>query len=424
MPTVDSATPQREPAIPPPVGTASVQSSPPGTRLIHRTRPSILIVFDTRFEESRAVLKGIVAYERSHGPWSFFLDDYQKSEADPTWVAGRHWNGVISRHTSPSLAQRCAEHGLPLVDLNDGPPIPGVPKIRPDNIAVGHQGAEHLIERGFTSLAFCSQASDLWASERRDGFSEAAKLAGHTVFVHELQDNGNTHPSWDETRVSGLVQWLRSLPKPVGVMACNDLHAQNIISAAHQAGLLVPEEVAVLGANNDITRCEMVYPYLSSVAMNHFRSGYLAAETLDQLMMGVKPDSFDVRIDPLEVVTRQSTDLFAIRDRCIASALAFIRERACSGVTVEQVLQHASASRSLLEKKFREHLGMSPHAVIRKMRVTKIKQLLYETDYPLKKIAELTGFEHVEYMCVLFKRATGISPGEYRKRQQAKVPKQ
>lgn len=403
-------------------GVHSPQAGPSNLRQ-RRTRPGILIVFDTRLEESRTVLKGISAYERSHGPWSFFLDDYQKTEIDPTWLTGRRWDGVISRHTSPQLARVCTELGIPLVDLNDGPPLPAIPKIRPDNTAVGHLGAEHLIERGFTNLAFCGQPSDLWACERRDGFLEASRLAGHTVHLHEVDEDDTTRPTWDEQRLAGLAAWIRRLPKPVGVMACNDMRAQNIISAAHQAGLLVPEEVAVLGANNDLTRCELVYPYLSSVAMNHFRSGYLSAETLDLLMRGGSPARLDVRVEPLEVVTRQSTDLFAISDRSIAAALAFIREHACRGVTVEQVLQHAAASRSLLEKKFREHLGMSPHAVIRKVRLARIKHLLYETDYPLKKIAELTGFEHVEYMCVLFKRATGISPGEYRKRQQAKVPK-
>lgn len=367
------------------------------------------------------MLRGIASYERAHGPWSFFLDDENKAETNLRWITSKPWQGVICRHTNEAVAQACAERHIPLVDLNDSPPLPGVPKIRPDNVAVGHEGAEHLIERGFTDLGFCGFKNDGWSCERRDGFIEAAKLAGHPVHLLDVEYPGNLTPFWDAEQAERLAAWLKSLPKPVGIMGCNDMRAQHIINAAHLVGLLVPEEVAVLGANNDTVRCELVYPYLSSVGMNHFRSGVLAAETLDLLMQGKKPEFEDLRIDPLEVTTRQSTDLFAIKDKSMAAALAYIREHACEGIDVEQVVQHAAASRSLLEKKFREHLGASPHSVIRKLQVSKIKQLLYETDYPLKKIAELTGFEHVEYMCVLFKRMTGFSPGEYRTRQQGGV---
>ena len=121
------------------------------------------------------------------------------------------------------------------------------------------------------------------------------------------------------------------------------------------------------------------------------------------------------------MVTRPSTDVLAIEDKSIATALSFIRERACQGISVEQVVQHAFTSRSQLEKKFRRHLDHSPQAEIRRVQVAKIKQLLLETNFPLKNIAALTGFEHVEYMCVVFKRLAGDSPGEYRKKNRGKV---
>ena len=199
------------------------------------------------------------------------------------------------------------------------------------------------------------------------------------------------------------------LPKPAGVMACNDLRAQQLIAVAHASGLLVPEEVAILGANNEPIRCELAYPPLSSVSPNAFQSGYRAAEMLAQLMAGQTPESVDVRIEPLGVATRPSTDVLAIEDRSVAAALNLIRQRACLGVTVDEVVRHAHASRSQLEKKFRRHLGRSPQAEIRRVQVAKIKQLLVDTDYPLKKIAELAGFEHVEYMSVVFKR-TPLTP--------------
>ncbi len=365
------------------------------------------------------MLRGIANYERTHQLWSAFLDDEARAENDPRWIRSKKWDGVISRHTTPALAAACAELKLPLVDLNDTPPFPGVPKIRPDNIAMGHMGAEHFIERGYRHFGFCGFSNNGWACERRDGFLEALRLAGHTCEVFDVNYPGDLTPFWDNEQITALAAWLKRVPKPIGIMACLDMRALQVITAAQTAGLLVPEEVAVLGANNDI-RCELAYPPLSSVAPNAFQSGHAAAETLATLMVGKRPADMDRRVEPLGVVTRPSTDVLAIDNRNVAAALSFIRERACQGISVEDVLKHAFASRSQLEKKFRQHLGRSPQAEIRRVQVAKIRQLLFETDFPLKRIAELTGFEHVEYMCVVFKRLTGNAPGEYRKKVHAK----
>lgn len=382
-------------------------------------RPQVLLIFMTRQEECSPMLQGIGHYERSHRPWAAFLDDEAKAETDPRWLRSKPWRGVISRHTTPALVQGCAELGIPLVDMSDTPPSPGVPKIRPDNAALGHLGAEHFIERGYRQIGFCGFYNDGWACERRDGFVEAARLAGVRCDVFDVEYPGDLTPFWDEQQTAALAGWLSQLSKPVGVMACNDMRGLQVMAAAQVAGLLVPEELAILGANNDAIRCELAYPPLSSVATNPFQSGYRAAEMLDQMMQGQKPAELNVRVDPVGVVTRHSTDILAIEDKNVAAALSYIREHACLGIAVEQVLKHAAASRSQLEKKFRRHLGRSPQAEIRRVQVARIRQLLIETDFPLKKIAELTGFEHVEYMCVLFKRLTGMTPGECRKRFRA-----
>lgn len=382
-------------------------------------KPQVLLVFLTRFEECTAMLKGIAQYERSHRPWAAFLDDEARAENDPRWLRSKKWHGVISRHTTPALVQSCAALNLPLVDLNDTPPFAGVPKIRPDNVGLGHLCAEHFLERGFRHFGYCGFKTNGWACERREGFCEALRLAGQSCDVFDVEYPGDLTPFWDEKQTAAIAAWLRRLPKPAAVMACNDMRALQVIGAAQAAGLLVPEEIAVIGVNNDPIRCDLSYPPLSSAAANAFQSGYAGAETLDLLMSGREPDNFDRRIEPLGIVTRQSSDILAIGDKNVAAALSYIREHACHGITVEDVLKHAFASRSQLEKKFRHHLGRSPQAEIRRVQVAKIRQLLVETDFPLKKIADLTGFEHVEYMCVVFKRLTGDAPGAYRKRSQA-----
>jgi LacI family transcriptional regulator len=378
-------------------------------------------VFETRFEECNAMLKGVAHYERTHHGWKAFLDDEARAQTDVRWLKNKKWDGVISRHTNETLVQVCAELQLPLVDLNDCPLFPGVPKIRPDNVGIGHFGAEHFIERGYHHFGFSGFANNAWAQERRTGFVEALGLAGHSCEVHEVDYPGDLTPVWDATQIDTVSAWLRQLPKPVAVMACNDMRALQVLGAAQAGGMLVPEEVAVLGANNDSIRCELAYPPLSSVATNAFHSGYQSAECLAGLIEGKEPDTLDRRVEALGVITRQSTDILAINDKNVALALSYIREQATRGITVDEVVKHAFASRSQLEKKFRQYLSRSPQMEIRRVQVAKIKQLLLETDFPLKRIAELAGFEHVEYMCVVFKRLTNESPGGYRKKNQAGI---
>jgi LacI family transcriptional regulator len=382
-------------------------------------KPQVLLIFQTRFEECAAMVKGVAHFGRTHQPWAAFLDDEARAESDIRWLKSNQWHGVISRHTTPTLVRACSELGLHLVDVNDTPAFPGVPKIRPDNTAVGHLGAEHFLERGYRHFAFSGFSGLDWSAERRDGFVEALRLAGHMCDVLDVAFPGDLTPFWDARQTLTLSTWLHKLPKPLAVMAANDLRAIQVLTAAQTSGLLVPEEIAVLGVNNDSIRCDLAEPPLSSVATNPFQSGYQAAAVLARLMGGEPPGPEGLRVEPLGVVTRQSSDVLAMSDKNVTAALSFIREHACRGITVEQVLKHAFASRSQLEKKFRRHIGRSPQAEIRRVQVDRIRQLLFETNFPLMKIAELTGFEHVEYMCVVFKRLTGESPGAYRKRMQS-----
>jgi LacI family transcriptional regulator len=362
------------------------------------------------------MLNGIADFERTHQFWVSFLDDEARAEHDPQWLRSSQWDGVISRHTTPELARICAELKLPLVDLNDSEPLSGVPKIRPNNVGFGHLGAEHFLERSYQHFGFTGFSNNGWSCERRDGFVEGLQVVGKTCDVFDVEYPGSVTPLWDKMQTDALVHWLCRLKRPVAIMACNDLRARQVMSAAHAANFLVPEEVAVLGANNERIRCELANPPLSSISPNAFQSGQKAAETLTCLLEQRLPASYDCRIDPSSITTRRSTDVLAIDDRIVTKTLSYIRQNACTGVTVNEVAERFQASRSKLEKKFRHHLGRSPQAEIRRVQVEKIKQLLVETDHSLKQIAELTGFEHCEYMSVVFKRLTAETPGAFRKR--------
>jgi LacI family transcriptional regulator len=210
------------------------------------------------------------------------------------------------------------------------------------------------------------------------------------------------------------LEWLHSLRKPVGIFATNDLRGQHVLDACARDNIAVPEQAAVIGVDNDELLCGLCNPPLSSVIPNPERIGFEAAAWLDRLMRGETPAVMEVEVPPKGVAVRQSSDVYAVSDPTIASALRFIRERACDGLTVQQVLEHLVVSRSWLERNFRKILNRSPQAEIRNVQLKRCKELLRTTAMSLEKIAQLTGFEHPEYMSVVFKRVTGETPGRYR----------
>ncbi|MEQ9825950.1 MAG: XylR family transcriptional regulator [Puniceicoccaceae bacterium] len=384
--------------------------------------PRIALVFMLRLEENVAILNAISTYNRFHEKWSAFIDDQAHAQKDPDWLLSKaRWDGIICRHSAPALFDACVQQRIPVVDLSDDPHrTPGVPKIRPDNAAIGHSGAEHFLERGYRHFGFCGFQNEIWAAERRIGFVEALQLAGHDCHCLENEYPKVSTPGWEEQEESEIGKWLESLPKPIAIMACNDMRALQVINACRNHGLEVPGEVAVLGANNETCRCELSLPQLSSVPLNTEYYGQKAAQMITSLIHGQPIGEKEVFVEPLDVVTRRSTDFLSIDDPHVSAALKIIRERACKGVNVDEITREIHVSRSLLERRFRKFLGRSPQAEIRNLQIQRIKELLRETDYTLAHIAELVGFEHPEYMCVVFKKSTQLTPNRYRQRVQGK----
>ncbi len=206
-----------------------------------------------------------------------------------------------------------------------------------------------------------------------------------------------------------------ALPKPLGLIACNDFRGIQALDACRRSGIAVPEEVAVVGVDNEELVCTLAYPPLSSVVPDARSIGYEAAALLDRLMRGETAPAAPLSIPPVDVITRLSTDINAIADPDVATAMRFIRERACEGIGVADVLSRVPVSRSVLQRRFRSLLGRSIHGAIAGVRLQRAKQLLIDTDLPLSAIAQRAGFSHVEYLCAAFRQATGLSPGTYRR---------
>lgn len=376
-------------------------------------RPHVALIVETSIHYGRQILRGVTRYLRSHQSWSVFLEQRELWTAPPAWLKQWRGDGVICRKTTPELAEMLRKAGVPLVDLNDCCELLGAPKIESDHRAIGRLAAEHLLERGFSNFAFCGFGDQAFSIGRREGFVERLEERGQRCELYESPWTGPQARSWEREQAQ-IAKWLSSLPAPVGLMACSDMRGQHVLDACQRTNRAVPEEFAVIGVDDDAVLCNLCHPPLSSVVPNPERVGYEAAALLDHLMSGGAAPAEPMRIEPVGVQTRQSTDVLAIDDPAVAAALRFIRERAFHGVSMKDVLKHAAMSRSLLERKFRHYLGHSPQAEIRSVQLKRVKQLLAESDLPLSEIAALAGYAHPEYMSVVFKRETGQTPGHFR----------
>jgi LacI family transcriptional regulator len=373
------------------------------------------LIIDTSGVYGRRILSGLTHYLRSHSPWSICLDPRRRLEASPPhWLTDWHGEGIICRSITPQFVRRLRKLKIPIINLNDSWADLELPSIRSDDDAIGRLAAEHLLERGFRCLAFCGFTGHDWSRKRREGLTAALGQRGKLCGEYESPwDGPHGHPR--EQEQDAMARWLRTLPRPLGVLACNDVRGQQVLDACQRVNLVVPEEVAVIGVDDDTLLCELCNPPLSSVVPNPERIGYEAAALLDHLMAGGRPAQQEQLVPPLGVLARQCTDAFAIADADIAAAARYIRDHACAGITVQDVLKRVPLSRTMLERGFRKYLGHSPQAQIRSMQLKRVKQLLAETDLPLERIAALSGFHYPEYLSVSFKRTTGQTPGGYRR---------
>lgn len=374
--------------------------------------PRLLLVVDHGAEGAAAMLRGIAHHQQEFGGRSVLADELPRTPEDSRRLLAQGWDGVISHGANTAFVAACVEARVPLVALDDLPVPPGVFRILPDDAAIGAMGAEFFLDRGFRQLAFVGGDESGRTRGRSAGFVEAARLGGLSAAVLPLPGGDRAAEAGDDA----FARWLRDVPKPAGVMAGDDRCAMRVLERARAAGCPVPEDVAVLGAGNDVARCELATPPLSSVDPGWFECGYKAAEQLAQRRGRPAMASGALRLDPSAIVARRSTDVLAIRDPMVAAAVRHIAAHACEGLRVDELLQRVAVSRAQLEKKFRRHLGRSPQAEIRRVQLARIRELLADTDLPLKQIAERAGFAYTEYMCVVFRRLTGETPGTYRRR--------
>jgi LacI family transcriptional regulator len=378
-----------------------------------RRRAHVALLVETSNSYARGLLEGVIAYAREHESWSIYLPEQSRGERPPVWLKRWRGNGIIARIENAEIAAAVERTRLPVVDVSAARTLPAVPWVETDDAAFARTAFEHLIERGFRRLAFCGEPRFNWSHWRAESFQRMAQQIGCEVWVYPSRARSGPSVSWSQEHMD-LTAWVRRLPRPIGIMACYDIKGQQLLDVCRDLNIAVPEEVAVIGVDNDHLICELCMPPLSSLIPNTHRTGYLAAELLDQLMAGKEVAQAMHLIPPLGIVTRRSTDTLAIEDRDVAVALRFIREYAGGGIKVGDVLREVPLSRRVLESRFVRLLGRTPHEEIVRVKIERVKQLLTETDLPLKAIAQRTGFSSEDYLSVAFKRLEGRSPSTFR----------
>jgi LacI family transcriptional regulator len=378
--------------------------------------PRVAICVDKSSRFGRGALQGIADYLETYGPWSLCLDHHASGSYTTDWL--RHWNGdgILGFVSARVLAGQLRRSRISAVEVSGSRLDLQIPQVINDEPLIGSIAAEHLQERRFRHFAFFGYSNTAWSDRRLLGFRDSNAKRGFSTETFLCAHDITSLNGWEQTEQE-VTHWLEKLPKPIGLMASSDRLALRILDACHRARLAVPEEIAVIGVDNDEETCRLATPPLSSVMDDPRRIGREAARLLGQLMASNR-DSQDmppVLVPPLGIATRRSTDTTAIDDPLIARSMRLIREHACEGLTVKELLPEVRMSHTTFYERFHTSLGIAPHQAILRVRLERVKNLLKQTDLSLEQIAERTGFSHPEYMQVAFKREVGATPGRYRR---------
>jgi LacI family transcriptional regulator len=382
--------------------------------------PLIGLFIESSRSSGRALLTGIVKFAQHYGPWSFYWEPGGLEKAWPK-LQTLDIDGIIFRDVD-KLEEAVALNIPAIVVGHSKTEIPGLVNVVTDSVAIGKIGAEHLLGRGLKHFAFCgygtasapdsTKSAFVWSEGRRESYQDHIEKAGFSVESYCTFSAATE--AWQQERHK-MANWLQSLPKPVGVMACNDDCGQQVVEACKLANLAVPDQVSVLGADNDELICGLSSPPLSSIAINFERAGYESARVLSDLLRGKKAARSKINVTATHVVVRRSTDYMAISDLNLQKALQFIRDHIRENIKVLDVSRAAGLSRRALEIKFQRDLECSIHEYIKRLRTDQIVRLLVETDLPVGQIADSLGFSDIQHFARYFRAGTQMSPLAYRR---------
>jgi LacI family transcriptional regulator len=374
------------------------------------------LLVETSREFGRQLIIGIARYSRFHGPWSFYKEPIDLKSSIPRLTSWKP-DGIIMRDSL--IKNELIKLRIPTILVqHDSSYSKDLPVVTTDSFSIAKMASEHFIERGLKNFAFCGFDNYEWSNYRKHFFCKHNTKSGFKTYVYSSPKNIRMH-DWEKEQ-SHVSDWLKTVPKPVGLLACNDDRGQHILEVCKRLSLKVPEDVAVIGVDNDPMICDIGDPPLTSIALNVESAGYEAAKLLDQMIDNQEIKAQPINVSPTHIVHRQSTDLLAVSDPEVVVAIRFIKENAKNKILVDDVVKITRIGRRSLEQRFRKTIHRSIYDEIRKVRVEMISKLLIETDLPISHISSLFNFTDVEHISRYFKKEKGIGLREFRKLHQSR----
>jgi LacI family transcriptional regulator len=364
----------------------------------------------------RGLVRGVRDYAKPAKPWIFRIvpPDAESLPLLAEWDPA----GIVAFITSLDLAHGLKRLGKPVVNVSNSLSGLRFPRVGPDELAVGRLAAEHFLSNGLRNAGYMGNPADHFSRQRERGFRDAIRAAGCTY--HSYREVTSHVPRGTWMTPEGVQKWLLGLPKPVGILAANDVRGWGLAEACLRTHITVPEEVAIMGVDDDDLACGLSHPPLSSVATGSQRIGYEAAALLDRLLTGEPAPTTAIVVPPVGVVVRQSTDSVAVKDADVVAALRFIRSHADQNIGVRKVLQEVPIARRSLEQRFRKALARTVGEEIRRVHVERAKGLLSRTELPIAEVARQAGFTSSKHLCTIFRRALGLVPTAYRRQCRAR----
>src|SRR5882724_3784042 len=384
----------------------------------------VAVLIESSRAYGRGLLLGVAKYvhERSH--WQVYSHERELQSTLPRWFDRWEGHGVIARIEGAAMARAIRRLRVPVVDLRRIGTGADLPALHTDEHAVVRLVLEHFQERGFCHFAFWGFAGADY-SERRQAILQE-QLAERRTPLYIYSPTPRARKGWTieyeqlepELEQNG-VRWLQELPKPVAVMACNDIAGQQVLEVCRLAELRVPDQVAVIGVDNDEVLCQLADPPLTSVAPDTVRIGYEAAALLDEMMAGKRPQHMDRYIEPLGIVPRRSTDTLVIPHAGAAQALSFLRRHFRDPITLKDLDGDLPVSLRTIQDAFKRHVGRSLHQELGRLRTTFARDLLREFSVKLQTVAVQCGFADPRHFRRTFLRETGQTPQQYRRELKA-----
>lgn len=383
-------------------------------------KQKVLLLIESSRGYGRGCLRGVADYCRIYGNWQVIHVERTMNEQLPDGIRNWKLDGIISRAEELSISAAIDELGVPTVDLRGSyVPANGV-SFDTDHAACAALAVEHFCQRGLRDVAFCGYGGVDFSDARGAAFQELARRKGCRCHYFASPADRSSHISREllaEGDDTDLVAWLKTLPAPCGVFACNDVRGRQVLRACAEAEIAVPEQLALVGVDNDNDICDLAIPNMSSIEPDAHQIGFQGATYLAELMNGgtVARRTY---VRPKGVVVRASSDFIAIGDREMAGILHYIGSHACEGLTVEMICQRFRLSRSSLERRLKKAIGRNAKAEIDRVRIERAKLLLRETDRKLLAVANHVAYSSAAKFAVAFKRITGVTPGEFRSQYQ------